>query len=162
MTMYDKQLTFATAASVAMTAGSTALVLTDTIPLVDLTLTIGQPMYFVCVVTTAIVAAGAGTLRVELVSDTSSVSTGTAANSVTYHIKGPEITTANNSTSNPAGKVLIAQALPHTVASADVIGNPEAILGARIVATTQNLSSGNVTCFLTQDPGKYKAYANAI
>lgn len=162
MTMYDKQLEFANAASVAMTAGTTALVLTNTIPLNDSTLTLGQPMYFVCVVTTAIVAANAGSLRVELVSHATSIGTGTAANSVTYHIKGPEITTANNSTSNPAGKVLYAGAIPHTVATAAANGNPGAVLGARIVATTENLSSGNVTCFLTQDPGKYKAYANAI
>lgn len=159
MTMYDKNLEFANAASVAATAG-TPLVLTNVIDTTDSALTYGQPIYFVCVVTTAIVAAGAGTMRVELVSDgTSTIATDAT---VTEHIVGPEITTANNSTSNPAGKVLIAQALPHAAASGTVVGNAERYLGARIVATTQNLSSGNVTCFLTQDPGVYKAYANAI
>lgn len=160
MTMYDKQLEFANGAAAAMTAGSTALVLTNVIDTTDSALTLGQPIYFVCIVTTAIVAAGAGLLEVQLVSDgTSSIATDT---SVTYHIRVPNIVTANNSTSNPAGKVLVAQALPQSAASTSGLGNAERYLGARLLATTQNISSGNVTCFLTQDPGKFKAYANAV
>ena len=163
MVMMDKLLEFGDAAAVAMTAGSTALVLPNQI---DTSLTVpdlgnGEPVWFVCSVATAIVAAGAGTLEVQLVSDASdSIATDTT---VTYHLRSPSITTANNSTSNPAGKVLFAAPLPLTAATGAALGlGGERFLGARILATTQNLSSGNVDCYLTTDPAKYRAYANAI
>lgn len=162
MTMLDKLAEFADAASVAMTAGSTALVLPNQI---DQLITvaypgIGDPVYFVCSVATAIVAAGAGSLEVQLVSD-ASASTATDT-TVTYHLRSPAITTANNATSNPAGKVLYACALPIAQASGTGVVNSERFLAARILATTQNISSGAVDCYLTTDPSAYVAYANAI
>jgi hypothetical protein len=162
MTMLDKFLEFGDAAAAAATAG-TALVLPNQI---DTSLTVpdlgnGEPIYFVCSVAPAIVAAGAGTLEVQLVSDsTDTIATDT---SVTYHLRSPAITTANNSTSNPAGKVLFAAPLPLTAATGSALGlGGERFLGARLLAATQNISSGNVDCYLTKDPAKYRAYANAI
>jgi hypothetical protein len=162
MTMLDKFLEFGDAAAAAATAG-TALVLPNQI---DTSLTVpdlgnGQPIYFVCSVATAIVAANAGTLEVQLVSDsTDTIATDT---SVTYHLRSPSITTANNSTSNPAGKVLFAAPLPLTAATGSALGlGGERFLGARLLAGSHNISSGAVDCYLTTDPAKYRAYANAI
>jgi hypothetical protein len=162
MVMMDKLLEFGDAAAAAATAG-TALVLPNQI---DTSLTVpdlgnGEPIWFVCSVATAIVAAGAGTLEVQLVSDsTDTIATDT---SVTYHLRSPSITTANNSTSNPAGKVLFAAPLPLTAATGTALGlGGERYLGARLLAASQNISSGNVDCYLTTDPAKYRAYANAI
>ncbi len=163
MVMMDRLLEFADAAPVAMTAGATALVLPNQ---VDTLLTVpdlgnGEPVWFVCSVATAIVAAGAGSIEVQLVSDaTDTIATD---GSVTFHLRSPSITTANNTTSNPAGKVLFAAPLPLTAATGSALGlGGERVLGARIVATTANISSGNVDCYLTTDPAKYRAYANAI
>jgi hypothetical protein len=162
MVMMDKLLEFGDAAAAAATAG-TALVLPNQI---DTSLTVpdlgnGEPIWFVCSVATAIVAAGAGTLEVQLVSDsTDTIATDT---SVTYHLRSPSITTANNSTSNPAGKVLFAAPLPLTAATGTALGlGGERFLGARLLAASQNISSGAVDCYLTTDPAKYRAYANAI
>jgi hypothetical protein len=162
MVMMDKLLEFGDAAAAAATAG-TALVLPNQI---DTSLTVpdlgnGEPIWFVCSVSTAIVAAGAGTLEVQLVSDsTDTIATDT---SVTYHLRSPSITTANNSTSNPAGKVLYAAPLPLTAATGSALGlGGERFLGARLLAASQNISSGAVDCYLTTDPAKYRAYANAI
>lgn len=163
MVMMDKLLEFADAGDVTMTAGSTALVLSSQI---DTSITApdlgnGEPIYFICSVATAIQAAGAGSIEVQLVSDASaSIATDTT---VTYHLRSPSITTANNTTSNPAGKVLFAAPLPLTAATGTGYGlSGERYLGARILATTQNISSGAVDCYLTKDQAKYRAYANGI
>lgn len=163
MVMMDKLLEFGDAASAAVTTAAVSLVLPNQI---DTLLTVpdlgnGEPVWFVCSVATAIVAAGAGTLEVQLVSDSSaSIATDT---SVTYHLRSPLITTANNSTSNPAGKVLFAAPLPLTAATGATLGlGGERFLGARLVPLGNNISSGAVDCYLTTDPAKYRAYANAI
>ena len=164
MVMLDKLAEFGDAAAAAATAG-TALVLPNQIDLGSTGLNFGngEPIYFVCAVSTAIVAAGDGTLEVQLVSDDSaSIATGILGTSVTYHVRSPLITTANNSTSNPAGKILYVGAVPYLAASGTAVGNAERYLGARLVAAAQNISSGNVDCYLTTDPAIYKAYANAI
>lgn len=159
MTIKDKNLTFSTAQSVALTAGTTALVSTDKVPLSALAdIGIGIPVYLVVAVTTAIVAAGPGTFEVQFVSDTTSIATDT---SVTYHLRSGPITTANNSTSNPAGKILMCAPIPME-GSSGTTGAYEALLAVRILATTQDLSSGAIDAYLTTDPQKYKAYANAI
>lgn len=164
MTMFDKLLTFGDAAAAAATAG-TALVLPNQVDLgaAGMDFGNGEPIYFVCTVATAIVAAGAGTLEVQLVSDDSaSIGTGILGTSVTYHVRSPLITTANNSTSNPAGKILFVGVVPALSASGTSKGTAERYLGARLVAASQDISSGAVDCYLTKNAGIYKAYANAI
>lgn len=166
MTMLDKLAEFADNASIAMTAGSTALVLTNQIDLSAASLNVGggEPIYLVVSVGgTAVQAAGAGTIEIQLVSDDSaSISTATAATSVTYHARSAPITTANNTTSNPKGKVLFACALPMRGASGTGTSAYERYLGVRVVATTQDISGGTVDAYLTMDPQSYFAYANAI
>lgn len=164
MVMMDKLLEFGDAAAAAATAG-TALVLPNQVDLGSIGLDFGngEPIFFVCTVSTAIVAAGAGTLEVQLVSDDSaSIATGILGTSVTYHVRSPLITTANDSTSNPAGKILYVGIVPALAASGTAKGNAERFLGARLVAAGNNISSGNVDCYLTKDAAIYKAYANAI
>lgn len=162
MTMLDKLAEFADNSSAVMTAGATALVLPNQIPLTQARdIGVGEPIYLVVSVgETALQAAGAGSVEVQLVSDaTDTIATDT---SVTYHLRSPSITTANNTTSNPVGKVLFVAAVPMQGASGTGTSAYEPVLAVRLLATTQNITGGTVNAYLTKNPQAYRAYANAV
>lgn len=162
MTMLDKLAEFADNASAVMTAGSTALVLPNQIDLTTARdIGVGEPVYLVVSVGgTALQAAGAGSIEVQFVSDaTDTIATDT---SVTYHLRSPSITTANNTTSNPVGKVLFSAPIPAQGANAAGTSAYERHIAVRLLATTQNITGGTIDAYLTTDPQQYRAYANAI
>lgn len=162
MTMLDNLAEFADDAAATMTAGSTALVLTSQMDLTQARdIGVGEPIYLIVSVGgTALQAAGAGSIEVQFVSDSSaSIATDT---SVTYHLRSPSITTANNTTSNPKGKVLFAAPIPAFGATGTGISAYEKFIGVRLLATTQNITGGTINAYLTTDPQQYRAYANAI
>lgn len=151
--IHDILAQFCNAQAAAATAG-TPLLLGSQIDLkaAGINISGGKPVWLVCLVTTAVVAAGAGTVELRLMSDDSAsinVSTGT------MHARSLSITTANNATTLPAGTMLWVQPLPSHQTY-------EQFLGIVISATTQNISSGNIDAFLTEDVSYWKAYRDAI
>lgn len=166
--IFDANLEFADAVSVAATAG-TALIgsqidLTETGPDIGA----GTPVYLMIGIDTAIATGGsAGTVQFALVSDaTAAISTTTS----TVHVLTPVYVTDDNPTI-PAGTILFAAALPQGIASWGAATDAEAgeetttyqrFLGILCITGTTTTSAGKINAFLTIDPiVGWKAYADA-
>lgn len=157
----DKLLEFGDATSVANTAGSTYNlggadnILVDTSS-VARDLGNGEPVYFVVTVDTAIVAAGAGSITVSLVSD--STTTIATDGSATTHLTQTYTTaaTAGGSAANKtaAGSIMMCAALPSGKTF-------ERYLAVQYTVTSNNTSAGKINAFLTKDPTGWAAYADA-
>jgi hypothetical protein len=152
----DERSEFADAVSVAAAAGTA--VLGDVIDLGPNQRDVGngEPLYFVVTVDTEVITGGvAGTIRFELVSD----STADLATSPTIHFASKDFVTddagANDAELN-AGGVPVAVAIP--------VEGPvyERFLGVRRVIGTTTITAGAVSAFLTRDVSKWKSYPNAV
>ena len=115
-----------------------------------------ENLHLVIVATTAIVAAGAGTIQFKLASDTTAaVSTTTSLDEVIT----PAFVTANNSTAIPAGTLLYSGKLPHDIGT---LTPSRRFLGILEVVGTSTISSGNISAFLTADVSKWAATATVV
>lgn len=150
----DERLEFADATSVAA-AASTA-VIGDVI---DLGATpgdvgLGEDMWVVLQVDTAIVAAGAGTIQFYVVSDSLATLGGATVASCTTHLTtGSLATAASTPAGQTAGSILLAARLP--------AGTYERYLGILCTIASQTVSAGKINAFLTKDYAKWVAYADA-
>lgn len=150
----DERNEFADAASVAAAAG-TALI-GDVIDLgaTHRDIGVGGDLYLVITVDTGIVAAGAGTIKFQLASD----STADLATSPTVHFDtGTIVTQASTpATGLAAGNVVAAIKLP-------MEGKVyERYLGILCTIATQTVSAGKINAFLTPDVAKWAAYAEGV
>jgi hypothetical protein len=150
----DERLEFADATSVA--AGASTAVIGDVIDLgagvVDIGL--GEDMWLVIQVTTAIVAAGAGTIKFDLVSDAlATLGAGVLANCTVHLSTAALVTAASTPAGQTAGSVLMAARLP--------AGTYERYLGILCTIASQTVSAGAINAFLTKDYAKWAAIADA-
>lgn len=153
----DELTEFADAASVAAAAG-TALI-GDVIPLsVARDIGNGQPVYLVITVDTEIITGGsAGTIKFQLVSDAQAAiaTDGTASVHFDTGTFVTDDSAANDSQMN-AGSVICCVPLP-------LEGRVyEAFLGILAVIATTTVTAGKINAFLTLDPSKWKASADAL
>lgn len=153
----DELLEFADATSVAAAAG-TALI-GDVIDKGAVARDIGQgePIYLVITVATEIITGGsAGTVAFALASDAQAAIA--TDGSATIHWQSRAFVTddsaANDSLMN-AGSVLAVVALPWE--------GPvyERYLGILAITATTTTTAGAINAFLTKEPGKWRAYADA-
>lgn len=153
----DERTEFADAVSVAAAAG-TALI-GDVIDLeVARDIGNGRPVYLCITTDTEIITAGAaGTVKFQLVSDAQAAIAvdGTA----TVHIDTGTFVTddaAANSAQLNVGGVIFMGPLP--------LEGPvyERYLGILAVTATTTTTAGKINAFLTLDPGKWKAYPDAV
>jgi hypothetical protein len=150
----DELLEIADATSIAASAGTA--VVGDVIDLEATTSDIGitDELWIVIQVTTAIVAAGAGTLALQVVSDSLSTLGGGSLASCTLHLTtGNLVTAASTPAGQTAGSVLMAAKLPS--------GTYERYLGILATVATQTISAGAINAFLTRDYAKWLATADA-
>lgn len=150
----DERLEFADATSVAAAAGTA--VIGDVIDLGANPgdLGIGEDMWIVIQVDTAIVAAGAGTIQLYVVSDSLATLGGAAVASCTTHLTtGSLATAASTPAGQTAGSILLAARLPS--------GTYERYLGILCTIATQTVSAGKINAFLTKDYAKWTAMADA-
>ena len=119
----------------------------------------GQPLYLVLLCTGGadgiITGGSAGTIRFQLVSDsTSSIATdGTAS----VHLRTKEYVTDDSALNEvKLGDVFFCGAIP-----LDGKEPYERYLGVQLVVTTTTTTEGTVSAFLTIDPHGYKAYPDA-
>lgn len=150
----DELTEIADATSVAASAGTA--VIGDVIDLEGTSqdIGLGEPMWIICQVDTAIVAAGSGTIQFFVVSDSLSTLGSATVASCTTHFSTSALATA---TSTPAGQtagsVLFATRLP--------AGTYERYLGVLCTIASQTVSAGKVNIFLTRDYAKWIAFADA-
>lgn len=105
-------------------------------------------LYLVVVAKTAITAAGAGSIQIELASDaTGSLATDGTASS---HVRGPA--TATSTTPIPAGTVLLRCAVPP--------GTYERYTGLLLRVAGNVITAGKLTAFLTPDASDWKPHAS--
>lgn len=146
----DELLEFADATALS-TAGTGRQLVGDVVPL-SVARDIGQacPLYLVIQVTTAFTSAGAATVQFEFASDAQAAIATDA--SATEHI----ITQAFALAQLTAGATLLCQQLP--------MEGPvyETWLGLIANVGTAALTAGAINAFLTTQPARYKAYADAI
>lgn len=114
----------------------------------------GDEIYLVINVATAIIAASAGTIRFQLVSDAQPAIAVDGSASVHYD-SGTFATNVLASTALPAGRSAVQVALPRE----GVVY--ERYLGVIAIIATQAVTGGAIDAFLTQDPSKFKAYPRA-
>jgi hypothetical protein len=110
----------------------------------------GEDLYLVITVAQAIVAAGAGTLKFQLASDTTAAIS-TSGSAI------PVIVTeafATSTTPIPAGTVLYAGPLPKDVGT---YSPSKRFLGLLEIVGTASITSGAVTSFITFDPPSFGA-----
>lgn len=135
----DAELRFSNAQDVTAAANSSNLVDMGSVRNIGE----GKPLFLVSVVTTAFTDAGSNsTITVSLEGDTTSTITPDATEAV---LSIPALAAA--------GDTFIAPLRP----GADVLGYR--FLRVSYAPVNGNLSTGNVTTFLTQDAAKYRAYA---
>lgn len=152
----DELLEFADAASVVGDAG-TALI-GDVIDLgaVQRDIGAGEPLFLVINVDTSIITAGsAGTIQFKLVSDAqAAIATDGGA---TEHFASKAFVTDDDALNDlDAGDVAVCIALPQE-------GNAyERYLGILAVIGSQSVTAGKINAFLTRNPAKWKAYADAL
>jgi hypothetical protein len=153
----DERLEFADATSVAAAAG-TALI-GDVIDLeVARDIGNGRAVWWVVTTDTEIITAGAaGTLAFSLVSDAQAAIA--VDGSATVHVTTGTFVTddaAANSAQLNAGGIIACIALP--------LEGPvyERYLGVLAVTATTTTTAGKINSFLTLDPIKWKAYADAV
>jgi len=152
----DELLEFCDATSVAAGAG-TALV-GDVIDLgaTPQDLGDGEPMYLVITVDTSIITGGAaGTIKFQLASDAQAAIA--VDGSATVHIDTGTFVTDDAALNDlDAGDVAFVGALPTGA------GRPyERYLGILSTIATTTVTAGAINAFLTKDPYKWKAYADA-
>lgn len=156
-TIMDERTEFADAVSVAAAAG-TALI-GDVIDIsVVRDMGNGQPVYLVITTDTEIITAGAaGTIQFILASDAQAAIAvdGTASVHFTTKAFVTDDAAANDAQMN-AGGVIACVALPME----GVVY--EQFLGILAVIATTTVTAGKINAFLTLDPTKWKAYADAI
>lgn len=151
----DKLTEFADAQSVVGTAGTTINVGSQ----IDLgsarDIGAGQPLYLVINVDTSIITGGtAGTIAFQLASDsTASIATNGAQ---TIHYTSKAFVTDDDALNElDAGETAVIIALPMEGVAY------EQFLGVQAVIGTTDTTAGKVNAFLTHDPSKWKAYADA-
>jgi hypothetical protein len=154
----DDFLEFADAVSVAAAAG-TALIgdVIDT-SAVHRDLGNGKPVWFVVTVDTEIVAASAGTVKIQLVSDAQAAIA--VDGSASVHLDSGTFVTnvaASNDNQLNAGAVMFAAPLP-------IEGRVyERYLGVLCITATATTTAGKINAFLTYDPPiKSPAYPKAV
>jgi hypothetical protein len=154
--LMDKNLEFADAVSVAAAAG-TALIGSQIDMTVVRDIANGRPVYLVITTDTEIITGGtAGTIQFKLASDASAAIA--TDGSATDHWLSPVFVTddaALNSAQLNAGGVIAMVPLPIEGAVY------ERYLGILAVIATTTVTAGAINAFLTLDPRKYKAYADA-
>lgn len=150
----DELLEFADATSVAAVAST--FVVGDVIDLTSLTSDIGngEDMFLVIQTETSIVAAGAGSLTLTLVSDALSTLGGGVVASCTSHWAKTIVTSASPVGLNVAGALIVAIQLPAEAY--------EQYLGILATVATQTTSAGKINAFLTRDVSKWAALADAV
>lgn len=152
----DDRLEFADATSIVAAAGT--LLVGDVVDIeVVRDIGNGQPVYWVVTIDTEVVAASAGTVKFQLVSDAQAAIA--VDGSATVHLDTGTFVTnvaASNAAQLNAGSVLACIALP--------IEGPvyERYLGVLAVSATQAVTAGKINSFLTLDPTKWKAYPDAV
>lgn len=151
----DERTEFADATSVAASAGTA--VIGDVIDLGATSpgdIGIGEPIWFVIQVSTSFVAAGTGSIRFYLVSDSLATLGAATAASCTIHFDTGTLATA---TSPPAGQTAGSVICAFRVPS----GTYERYLGVLCTIATQTVSAGAINAFLTRDYAKWTAMADA-
>jgi hypothetical protein len=150
----DELTEIADAASVAASAGTAAIGDQIDLESTGLDLAGGEPIWMVCQVDTAIVAAGAGTIQFFVVSDSLvTLGSATVASCTTHFQTASLATAASTPAGQTAGSVLFAIRLPS--------GTYERYLGVLCTVATQTVSAGKVNIFLTEDYAKWIATADA-
>lgn len=151
----DKLTEFADAQSVVGTAGTTINVGSQ----IDLgsarDIGAGQPLYLVINVDTSIITGGAaGTIAFQLASDsTASIATN---GTQTIHYTSKAFVTDDDALNElDAGETAVIIALPMEGVAY------EQFLGVQAVIGTTDTTAGKINAFLTHDPSKWKAYADA-
>lgn len=150
----DELTELADATSVAASAGTA--VIGDVIDLEGTSqdIGLGEPIWMVCQVDTAIVAAGAGTIQFFVVSDSLvTLGSATVASCTTHFQTAALATAASTPAGQTAGSVLFAFRLP--------AGTYERYLGVLCTIASQTVSAGKVNIFLTKDYAKWVAMADA-
>lgn len=157
----DERLEIADATSVAASAGTAAI--GDVIDLANTfggsagnpyDVGLGEDMWIVLQVDTAIVAAGAGTIQFFVVSDAlSTLGGGVVANCTTHLQTSALATAASTPAGQTAGSTLLAARLPS--------GTYERYLGVLCTIATQTVSAGKINAFLTKDIAKWAAVSDA-
>lgn len=151
----DKLNEFADAQSVAGTAGTTINVGSQ----IDIgsarDIGAGQPLYLVINVDTSIITGGtAGTIAFQLASDaTASIAVN---GSQTIHYTSKAFVTDDDALNElDAGETAVIIDLPMEGVAY------EQFLGVQAVIGTTDTTAGKINAFLTHDPSKWKAYADA-
>lgn len=149
----DNTLEFADAVSVAASAGTANIG-----DIIDLTtardMGNGEPMYLVISVDTEIITGGsAGTIKFQLVSD--STTTIAVDGSQTIHYASREFVTDDAAANDAA---LSAGAFPVIVALPMEGQAYERYLAVQAVVGTTTVTAGKINAFLTHDVAKWKAY----
>ncbi len=151
----DKLTEFADAQSVAGTAGTTINVGSQINLGSARDIGAGQPLYLVINVDTSIITGGAaGTIAFQLASDsTASIATN---GTQTIHYTSKAFVTDDDALNElDAGETAVIIALPMEGVAY------EQFLGVQAVIGTTDTTAGKINAFLTHDPSKWKAYADA-
>jgi hypothetical protein len=151
----DELLEFADATSVALAISTAVLGDVIDLGLTPLTSDIGngQDMWLVITCDTSIVAAGAGTITYTLVSDAlATLGAGVVANCTSHYAK-TVVTAVSPAGLNLAGATITTVALP--------MDTYEQFLGVLVTVAGNLTSAGKVNAFLTRDPSKWVALADA-
>lgn len=147
MAILDERTEFADAASIAAAAGTALIGDVYDLALTGLDLGRAADLWFVVTVDTDIVAAGAGTFKVQLASDAQAAIA--TDGSASIHFDSGDFTTAATTPADQkAGKTLVAVKLPAAGRAY------ERYLGVLVTIATQTISAGKINAFLTFDWGK--------
>jgi len=152
----DERTEFADAESVAGAAG-TALI-GDVIDLeVARDIGNGRPVYLVLLCNTTIITGGAaGTIKFSLASD-AQAAIATDGSATVHFETATFVTDGDDANELHAGDVIAIIALPMSS-----VADYERYLGVLATIATTTVTAGAIDAFLTLDPSRWKAYANAI
>ena len=153
----DSRLEFADAVSVVAAAG-TALIGSQIDTQVVRDLGNGESVYLVITTDTEIITGGsAGTLQFQLVSDAAAAIAVDGSASVHFATKAfvTDDAAANDVQLNAGGVIACVELPMEGVAY-------ERYLGILAITATTTTTAGKINAFLTQDPAKWKAYADAV
>lgn len=147
--LLDNNLEFADATSLS-TAGAATVNLGDVVDLggVSQDVGVGEPLYLMVQVDTAVTSTGSATVTFQLVSDSRDTISTTGAATVHYASAAIPVATL------VAGYNAVQVALP--------VGTYERYLGIQTVIGTAALSTGKVNAFLTKDQHKWAALPDGI
>lgn len=151
----DRLSTFADKVSVANAAGT--YLVGDVIDL-ETVHDIGnsRPIYLVLLTTTDILAAAAGTIKFQLVSDAQAAIATDGTASIHFDT-GTFVTDVSASNDLDAGQVIAIIPLP-----LEGKRTYERYVGVLAVIATQTVTQGNISAFLTLDPTAWKAHPDAL